>query len=76
MINKILYKTLLVTVAAASLVPHTAFAQAQASEEANRDEQDDVIIVTAQRREESLQETPVAVSVIGGEALAERSITL
>lgn len=75
MINRILYKTLLATVAVASLLPHTAFAQAQASEEAARDEQDDVIIVTAQRREESLQETPVAVSVIGGEALAERSIT-
>jgi iron complex outermembrane receptor protein len=53
----------------------TAFAQVQASEGAARKEQGDVIIVTAQRREESLQETPVAVSVIGGEALAERSIT-
>jgi len=30
------------------------------------------IVVTAQRRAESLQKTPIAVSAIGGEALAER----
>ena len=33
------------------------------------------IVVTAQRREESLQRVPVAVSVVGGEAIIERAIT-
>jgi iron complex outermembrane recepter protein len=33
------------------------------------------IVVTAQRRSESLERTPVAVSVIGSEALKEKSIT-
>lgn len=33
------------------------------------------IIVTAQRRSETLQRTPVAVSVLSGEALAKRAIT-
>lgn len=33
------------------------------------------IVVTAQRRSEALERTPVAVAVIGGEALTERAIT-
>jgi iron complex outermembrane receptor protein len=76
--NKILYRALLVTAATAALVPHTAFAQNQNSaDDAPKAARDagNIIIVTAQRREESLQKTPVAVSVIGGEALAERAIT-
>lgn len=35
----------------------------------------DEIVVTAQRRSESLERTPVAVSVIGSEALKEKAIT-
>jgi len=33
------------------------------------------IVVTAQRRSESLQETPVAVSVISGDQLAAKHVT-
>lgn len=50
-----------------------AWAQAAAEEEAKNDE----IIVTAQKREENLQDIPLAVSVIGGEAIANNGgITL
>ncbi len=43
-----------------------AFAQESADEEIDNNE----IIVTAQKREENLQDIPLAVSVIGGEAIA------
>lgn len=46
--------------------------QPQASEAAGA--QDNTIMVTARRREESLQETPIAISVFSGEALEERQI--
>jgi iron complex outermembrane receptor protein len=57
--------------ASASMIPMTApMAFAQESE-ASEGQTRDVITVTARRREESLQETPVAVSVFSGEQLEE-----
>ncbi len=63
---------------AASLFPVAAAAQADS---AARSENSDVhqemggdIIVTAQRREESLQKVPVAISALGSESLANRQV--
>ena len=52
-------------------LPAAANAQTAAAEAGASNE----IIVTAQRREASLQKTPVAVSVLSGELLYERAIT-
>lgn len=71
-------KVLLAGTSIAILASQPAIARAQPSDNAapaSTARSEDDIIVTAQRREESLQKTPVAVSVIGGEALAERAIT-
>ena len=56
--------------ATASVLPLTAPAMAQETGASERGDRD-VITVTARRREESLQETPVAVSVFSGEQLEE-----
>lgn len=47
----------------------TALAQAEAPKG------DDEIVVTAQRREQSLLDVPLAVTALGGDALTERGIT-
>ncbi|WP_109807317.1 TonB-dependent receptor [Sphingosinithalassobacter portus] len=76
---------------AAALASQPALAQSQdgatASTATNGQDQDSaanqsdeqsgmgVIVVTAQRREESLQDVPIAVSAFSGETLAERGIT-
>ncbi len=52
------------------LVTSPAFAQA-AAEEASSDE----IIVTAQKREENLQNVPISIQALGGEKLAERQVS-
>jgi iron complex outermembrane receptor protein len=65
---------LLLGVSCAVFAPQAVFAQAQAAAEAGAIGGDE-IIVTAQRRDTSLQKTPVAVSVLSGESLSERAIT-
>ena len=55
-------------------LPHLAQAQTADQSEAQEAEPTE-IIVSARRREESLQETPVAVTVFSGEALEDRQIT-
>ncbi len=67
----------LVLAAILSIAPATSFAQdvtdAPADEEIEDQEaQLDTIVVTAQRRAESIQEIPLAVSAISGDTLAER----
>ena len=57
---------LLLTLSSIALVATSAPAIAQNSDEARLDE----IIVTAQRREENLQDVPVSVAALGGETLA------
>lgn len=57
-----------------ALCPQAVRAQAQAS---NADQQSGFgdIVVTAQRRAESVQKIPIAISAIGGDALAQRGAT-
>ena len=55
-------------------LPPTPAEQA-AQQEAGADERSGDIIVTAQRREQSLQEVPVAVSVVSGESLLRSNFT-
>ncbi|RGP39901.1 Pesticin receptor [Altererythrobacter insulae] len=63
--------------AAAALNPSVAFAQAQdtAEEQATDERSDNVIIVTARRREERLTDVPLSITAVSGEQL-ERSGTL
>ena len=56
---------------AAMLLSTPAYAQEEASDESGIDE----IIVTAQRREENLQDVPISVSAFTAEQLAERGTT-
>ena len=67
---------LLAAASVAVLAPAAAFAQdATADDTAEAADRDGTIIVTAQRREQSIIETPVAVSVASGEMLREKDIT-
>jgi iron complex outermembrane receptor protein len=61
---------------AGALPTSAAWAQAQpakANAEANSDNGD--IIVTARKREESLQDIPVSITAVTGEGLASKGIT-
>ncbi|MEO0031571.1 MAG: hypothetical protein RIS94_1329 [Pseudomonadota bacterium] len=53
---------------------HTTTALAQTAGAAAGEDANGAIIVTAQRRSETLERTPVAVAVLGSEALAKRAI--
>jgi iron complex outermembrane recepter protein len=64
--NRIARAALLGATALAFGLSVPAFAQDGAEENVDSNE----IIVTAQKREENLQDIPLAVSVIGGEAIA------
>ena len=67
-------KQLAATLLAGTLLagtPGIAIAQDTAADEASNGD----IIVTARRREESLQNVPIAIAAIGGEDLVKRSIT-
>ena len=54
-----------------ALATSTSFAQSDASTGAD----DDIIIVTAQKREQNIQEVPIAISAIGADYLKCRDIT-
>ena len=62
---------------ALAALPHQVCAQSAEAQRpsAAEESQPAEIIVSARRREESLQETPVAVTVFSGEALEDRQIT-
>lgn len=69
---------LLAAASLAALTPAAALAQAAPpadEEQAASDADPTMIIVTAQRREESILETPVAVSVASGEMLREKDVS-
>ncbi|MGV3556476.1 MAG: TonB-dependent receptor [Croceibacterium sp.] len=54
--------------------PASAQDEAEPVEQADADQQGNAIVVTARRREESLQETPVAISAFSAETLDERQV--
>lgn len=59
----------------AALAQETAPVQADNSSATAQEESDvGVIVVTAQRRETQLQETPIAITALGGEALEARGV--
>ncbi|MFM9853521.1 MAG: TonB-dependent receptor [Sphingomonadaceae bacterium] len=58
---------------AAAAVPQMALAQAAPDAAATEDGLE-TIIVTAQKRSENLQETPIAISVLSGQALQDRHV--
>jgi outer membrane receptor protein involved in Fe transport len=65
--------TLLAGAACALAMPSMAFAQ-DAEPEAGSEDSSNVIIVTASKREQTLQETPISVSVTSGETLEQAQI--
>jgi len=60
---------------AIALVMTSVGMAAQASAQEARDGLSDEIIVTAQRRQESVQTTPIAISVVSGDELMKENIT-
>ncbi len=71
---KVFYRSLFATTALALALPSAAFAQ-----DASADESSSVgvgeILVTARRSAERLQDVPVSVQVLGGDAIARQQIT-
>lgn len=67
-------KPLILSVAISSIFAGQAFAQEDAAEEASQGGFEQIII-TAQKRSESLQETPLAVSAFTGEELREDGVS-
>lgn len=66
--------TLLAGAAMAAALPGAALAQDQADEAELPEESTNVIIVTANKREQTLQEVPIAVSVTSGEVIERAQI--
>lgn len=58
-----------------TLGANQALAQDVANESATADERFDVIMVTAQKRAEDIQDVPISVTAIGGERLADLQVT-
>ncbi len=74
MISKAIRRTLTSTVVLSSVVL-SGTAVAQQAEVAGDAVDSGDIVVTAQRRSEALEKTPVAIAVVSSEALAEQAIT-
>ena len=70
---------MLLRTTALALVMSAAFnnggALAQSGSTTDAEELNDVVVVTAQRREQNLLEVPISVSVIGGDAIEKEGIT-
>ena len=65
----------LLVLSLAATTSTTAWAQSAPAPQAEDVADDGVIIVTAQRREQSLIEVPLAITALGGETLANRGVT-
>ena len=63
--------------ASTALIPSTAFAQETAEENSQAEDSaaSGVIIVTAQRRAQSVLDVPLAITAIGGDTLASKGVT-
>lgn len=72
--TKLLNRSALAIVLCVAFSSTSAFAQDQASTEAQDDGGIDAIVVTAQKRSESAQEVPIAISAFDGDALSERAV--
>lgn len=72
--NKILVRTLASSVALATMALAGA-ASAQQAAPAGETADSGEIVVTAQRRSEALEKTPVAIAVVSGDTLARQAIT-
>ena len=66
---------LLAATAMAGLLMAPGVAQAQSEEGASSADRSSEIVVTAQFREQALQDTPLAITAVSGESLAARGIT-
>lgn len=81
MTSKWVRNTMRASSSLAALSLCTSIAQAQISieegaiEEGAAEDDSNVIIVTARKRNESIQDVPLAISALGGEQLAEQGIT-
>ncbi|MHA3794360.1 TonB-dependent receptor [Sphingomonas sp. YL-JM2C] len=62
-------------ISALALLPGVAFGQKDAANDATLTGQIADIVVTAQRRETRLQDTPISITAVSGQALAERAVT-
>lgn len=67
-------KRLLVCTTALALIPSTAFAQASEEEGTRERENDRVILVTAERRAEDVQDVPISIVALSGDTLRERQV--
>lgn len=61
--------------ASTALFPAHAFAQDAKEDRSREQAESGVIIVTAQRREQSVLEVPLAITAIGGDTLASKGVT-
>lgn len=71
---KLLSQSALAAVSCALVMASPAFAQDAVPAEAQENAGIGVILVTAQKRSESVQDVPIAISAFAGDGLAERSI--
>lgn len=58
-----------------ALIPATASAQGAPAQAIAEEANDEVILVTAQRRDQRLQDVPISMAVVGGELLADNAIS-
>jgi len=71
--KKILFATTALSLAITAS-PQMAVAQSAAAPQASDEEFDDVIIVSARRRDESVQDVPIVIEAISSEQIAQRGI--
>lgn len=64
----------LLTASAVTALPHVAWAQAAGQEVADQDGGIADIVVTAQRREQNVQDVPIAITAVSGKQLSEQGI--
>ena len=66
--------TLAITLIAMTIMPATAFAQSEADEEEYDGVMEEVIVTSARRREENVQDVPIAVSLLSKEKIGRAHV--